>query len=85
MEIEGRVEAIGNENNNGHEKKVITLATGKDNVLFVEFQGRNRGLVKDVSTGDRVRIKIRFNGKVSNLGRRYNNIIGKSLTKREQL
>lgn len=81
MEIEGIVEAINKENNNGHDKKVLTIAAGKNNTLFVEFQGKLMEKVRDVNPNDRVKVKIRFNGKVSQIGRRYNNIIGKSIKK----
>lgn len=79
MEIEGYVQAIAIENNNGHDKKVITVSTADDQVLFVEFQGKARKLVREIIPQDKVRIRFKFNGKVSKIGRKYNNIIGKSI------
>ena len=81
MEITGVVEAINNENNNGHDKKELTIAAGKNNTLFVEFQGKTMEKVWDISPNDKVKVNIRFNGKVSKIGRRDNNIVGKSIKK----
>lgn len=84
MEIEGTVAAITKENNNGHTKKVLTLITHKTHVLFVEFQGKHMQKLEGVAQGDKVAITVYFNGKVSHLGRRYNNIIGRSIQKLQE-
>lgn len=80
LEINGSIAEIATENNNGRDKKVIEVHAGRNNVVFVEFQGKMMNKVNEFSNGDKVNIKFRFNGKVSKLGRRYNNIIGKSIT-----
>lgn len=78
MEISGIIDCIAVENNNGNNKKVLTLSMGRE-VLFVEFQGKNITLLDDYQSGDDVIINARFNGKVSGLGRKYNNIIGRRI------
>lgn len=78
-EIKGTVEAIEKENNNGHDKKILTVKVGRNNVVFVEFQGNKINILNNISAGQKVVIKFRFNGKISKMGRRYNNIIGKSI------
>ena len=83
LEIEGTIDDITTENNNGSEKKVITLKAGRSNTLFVEFQGNKVNLLDGFIKGDRVIIKPRYNGKVSKIGRKYNNIIGKTIKKLE--
>lgn len=77
--IEGKIDKITTELNNGKEKKVITLKMGRHNTVFVEFQGRMMEWLDSYHEGDRVQMRIRFNGKVSSLGRKYNNIIAKSI------
>lgn len=81
IEIEGLIVELATENNNGVDKKVVTLNAGRNNTLFVEFQGKMAQRLKGFNTGDRARIKIRFNGKVSKLGRRYNNLIAKEINR----
>lgn len=78
MEISGIIDCIAVENNNGNDKKVVTLNMGKE-VLFVEFQGKNITLIEDYHQGDDVTVYVKFNGKVSGLGRKYNNIIGRRI------
>lgn len=77
--IEGTIETIETEHNHGKKKKVITLQMGRHNTVFVEFQGKMMDWLDSYSEGDRVSMRIRFNGKVSSLGRKYNNIIAKSI------
>lgn len=79
IELKGRIEKIETENNNGRDKKVVTLQLGRSNTVFVEFQGKMADAVNDFNEGQDVQVKIRFNGKVSNLNRKYNNIVGKSI------
>lgn len=79
LELQGTIEEIVQENNNGHDKLVVTLQAGRNNKVFIEFQGKYRKLLDGYSEGQRVEIRVRFNGKVSKLGRRYNNIIAKSI------
>lgn len=77
--VQGTIEKITTENNNGREKKVVTLQMGRHNRLFVEFQGKLTEAIDGFQEGQRAEIKIRFNGKTSQLGRNYNNIIAKSI------
>lgn len=79
IEISGTIEKIITESNNGRDKKVVTLQAGRNNILFVEFQGKMMDKLKPFEDGDRVEIRLRFNGKTSKLGRNYNNLIGKSI------
>ncbi len=79
LEVNGTIEEIVQENNNGHNKKVVTLQAGKNNTLFIEFQGRYMKYLDGFFEGQRVSVKIRFNGKISKLNRRYNNIVAKSI------
>lgn len=79
IEITGTVQGIEKENDNGHIKNVVTLLTGKKNLLFIEFQGKSIYKTKSIKTGKEVSVKVVFNGKRSMLGRKYNNIIGKSI------
>lgn len=81
IEIEGTIVEIANENNNGRDKKVMTLNAGRNNILFIEFQGRMTEEADKFKADQHVKIRIRFNGKVSKLGRRYNNLIAKSIQK----
>lgn len=78
-EIKGIAQAIEEVNDNDRLKKVLTLALGKRGLMFIEFQGRSRCEVDGLKCGQKVSVKIVFNGKTSRLGRRYNNIIGKSI------
>ncbi|GLB52997.1 hypothetical protein NBRC110019_20370 [Neptunitalea chrysea] len=78
MELSGKIDCITVENNNGNDKKVVTLVNGRE-ILFVEFQGKNIQLLDEYHTGDDVTVQVRFNGKVSGLGRKYNNIIAKRI------
>ncbi|GLB47824.1 hypothetical protein [Neptunitalea lumnitzerae] len=78
MELTGKIDCIAVENNNGNDKKMLTLVNGRE-VLFVEFQGKNIHLLDTFEKGDEVSIQARFNGKISGLGRKYNNIIGKRI------
>lgn len=77
--IKGKIEKITTEHNYGKQKKVITLQMGRHNTVFVEFQGNMISWLDSYSEGDQVSVRVRFNGKVSNLGRKYNNIIAKSI------
>ena len=79
MTIEGKIEKITTEQYNGKEKKIITLQMGPHNTVFVEFQGRMIEWLESYSEGDQVAMRIRFNGKTSALGRKYNNIIAKTI------
>lgn len=79
LAIEGTIEAIVTENNNGKDKKVLTIQSGRNNTIYVEFQGKMMHTLNGYSEGQRVEVRVRFNGKTSKLGRRYNNIIGKSI------
>lgn len=77
--IEGKIEKIATEKTHLREKKVVTLKMGTCNTVFVEFQGKSISWLDSYNEGDRVQMRIRFNGKVSSLGRKYNNIIAKSI------
>lgn len=77
--VQGTIEKIKTENNNGREKKVVTLQMGRHNTLFIEFQGKQTEAIKNFREGQKAEITIRFNGKTSQLGRNYNNIIAKSI------
>lgn len=79
IEIQGTIEHIKIENNNGRDKKVVTLQMGRSNTVFVEFQGKMSDELQEFQSGHKVQIRIRFNGKTSNLGRHYNNIVAKSI------
>ena len=78
-EVRGTIQSVEAENNNGREKKVVTLAMGRSDKIFIEFQGRAGELVSSSMIDKNVSVRIVFNGKVSKLGRRYNNILGKSI------
>jgi len=85
-EYTGSIEKISLHNNNGNDKVVIHLnilghvpramANYVSNTLFVEFQGSNIKKTKNFREGDEVCIGCYHNGKVSKLGRLYNNIVG---------
>lgn len=79
IEVTGTIETIELENNNGQNKKIITLQAGRNNKLFIEFQGKMIYELDTYSVGNKVSIRVRFNGKISKLKRKYNNIIGKSI------
>lgn len=76
IKITGIIENIEVVNNNGNDKKMLTLKLGSSDTVFIEFQGNKSSLLDGFSEGHKVQIKIKFTGKVSSLDRRYNNIIG---------
>ena len=78
-EVKGTILAVENEDHNGFEKKIITLGLGQRDMVFIEFRGHSSELVSNALIGKRVSVKIRFIGKESRLGRKYNNIIAKSI------
>jgi hypothetical protein len=78
-DLRGTIKAIDFENNNGNDKKVVHLEISSHQILFIEFQGQSTELVKPIHLGKKVEIKILYRGKVSKIGRKYNNIIGKSI------
>lgn len=81
IQLIGIIEKIETQNNNGSDKKVVTLKLESSDKAFVEFQGNRSSLLDDFSESHKVQINIKFKGKVSNLGRRYNNIIGTHIEK----
>ena len=78
-ELTGTIQTITQENNNGKDKKIVTLNAGRNNILFIEFQGKMMNVLENFRENQQVKIRLRFNGKISKLGRRYNNLIGKSI------
>lgn len=81
INVTGIIENIETQNNNGSDKKVVTLKLGSSDTVFIEFQGNKSSILDDFSEGHKVQIKIKFIGKVSRLDRRYNNIIGTHIEK----
>lgn len=79
MELTGIIKAIDLENNNGNDKKVVTLVVENNEICFVEFQNRNIKKLTSIEVGEIVSIIIKFNGKISRLGRKYNNLVAKSI------
>lgn len=79
IQLNGTIQKITKENNNGKEKKVVTLQAGKHNTLFIEFQGNMIEKLEPFQKGSKIEVSIRFNGKESALGRKYNNIIAKTI------
>lgn len=81
IKITGIIEKIESQNNNGSDKKVVTLKLESSDTVFIEFQGNKSSLLDDFIEGHKAQIKIKFNGKVSTLDRKYNNIIGTRIEK----
>lgn len=79
IELELTIDQITVENNNGNDKVVLSCKNQKNKLLFIEFQGKNVKKVEPFIEGQIVNISFSFNGKISSLGRRYNNIIGHSI------
>lgn len=81
IKLTGTIEKIETQNNNGSDKKVVTLKLASNDTVFIEFQGSKSSLLDDFIEGHRAQISIKFKGKVSNLERMYNNIIGTHIEK----
>lgn len=85
IKLTGIIKMIDIENNNGNDKVVLTLSPqtskGLEQIMFIEFQGKYSRRTLDVKVSDLVQVSVLFNGKISALGRRYNNIIGIHLEK----
>ncbi len=61
-------------------KKTLCL-TGNEGVVFIDFRGADRLLLKDFEQGDLVAVNFKLDGKKSKIGNTYNNIIGTSIKK----
>jgi len=79
LTFSGKILKIETVNNNGNDKKVVTIAGGSSNVGFFDFFGKYQELLNGLKKGDEVLIKFRLNGKVSKLGVKHNNNVGKSI------
>jgi hypothetical protein len=79
IELKLNIDEITTENNNGNEKKILSGTYGESEKVFIEFQGKHQKKLKTFKQGDSVWVMFRFNGKVSKIGRRYNNLIGISI------
>ncbi len=61
-------------------KKMLCL-TGNEGVVFIDFRGADRLLLKDFEQGDLVAVNFKLDGKKSKIGNIYNNLIGTSIKK----
>lgn len=52
---------------------------GAGELAFVEFQRKMAPVATIYKPGDRVSIKVKFNGKTSGLGKDYNNLVAKQI------
>lgn len=81
VELTGTVQDMEHTTIGGHEKTVLTLATGFQQQAFIEFRGNLINLLDGVKPDDEVKVSVKFQGKVSkSSGIRYNNLFAKELS-----
>lgn len=81
MELNGTIKNIKEETFEGRVKKIVALSMDKGELAFIEFQRKMAPVANLYKPGDRVCIKVKFNGKTSGLGKDYNNIVAKNISK----
>lgn len=79
VEIIGTIKSIKEETFEGKVKKIVALSMGAGELAFVEFQRKMAPVATIYKPGDRVSIKVKFNGKTSGLGKDYNNLVAKQI------
>jgi len=76
MEINGIIESIEYRNTGGYEKKVVTIESSHNQRSFVEFKGKNMGLLDTYRENDEINVYVELRGTISkNSGVQYNNLI----------
>lgn len=74
--IKGTIESIEYRNNNGHEKKVITIVPDHRQRAFVEARGWNMDKISAAKEGDEIKVEVMLEGKIAKgSGVRYNNLV----------
>ncbi len=77
----GEIKRITDEEITGGFAKKTLWITNKKGGAFIDFRGNNRLLLNGFDVGDWVTISFEFDGKISKIGKYYNNLIGTSIKK----
>lgn len=65
-------------------KTVVTLGIDKDEQCFIEVRSKFlQDIVENISVGENVQMVIAFEGKLSKLGKRFNNLVASVIKKIE--
>jgi len=76
MTITGTIESIEYRNNNGHEKKVVTILPDHHQRAFVEFRGCRIEELDSFKEYDNIEVDVAIKGTISkNTGIQYNNLV----------
>lgn len=77
----GKIADIITSQRNDKVKRIVKLALNNKQTAFFEFQGKLITKLKDLKKGDTVKVYFEFNGKQSQLGLCYNNLLGRKIHK----
>ncbi|MCB0448454.1 MAG: hypothetical protein KDD03_13285 [Gelidibacter sp.] len=77
----GKIEAIEDKSFNKKVKNLLTLKSIDNQTAFIEFRGVLKNVIEKFRVGDQIEVALSFDGKKSNSGTHYNNLVAKSVHK----